>query len=49
MIEESNHTHTHEDGETHIHTHVLEDGTTVTHSHPKNTDIITVMHRLRLY
>ena len=33
MIEESNHTHTHEDGETHIHTHVLEDGTTVMHSH----------------
>ena len=36
MIEESNHTHTHEDGETHIHTHVLEDGTTVTHSHKEH-------------
>ena len=36
MIEESNHTHTHEDGKTHIHTHVLEDGTTVTHSHKEH-------------
>lgn len=36
MIEESNHTHTHEDGATHIHTHVLEDGTTVTHSHKEH-------------
>ena len=48
MIEENTPNHSHEDGEAHIHTHVLDDGP----QSPipmENTDIITVMHRPRLY